>query len=213
MADSIVLVAQADASSAAPADAVQNGVVVQESPAAPAPAGEVHATTEQAEAPVGFPPFDAATFGSQFLWFAITFAVLYVVMSRVALPQIGSIIDKRRARIDGDLKEAERLKGETDKAIAAYETALAEARKNAHSIAEETRTSIKADLDGKRKVVEDDLSKKVAEAEARIGKTKDEALSRVGEIAADTAAALVTQLTGEANAKDVADAVAQVVKG
>jgi F-type H+-transporting ATPase subunit b len=206
-------VAQADASSAAPGDAVQNGVVVQDAPAAPAPAGEVHATTEHAEAPVGFPPFDAATFASQFLWFAITFAVLYVVMSRVALPQIGSIIDKRKARIDGDLKEAERLKGETDKAIAAYETALAEARKNAHSIAEETRTSIKADLDGKRKVVEDDLSKKVAEAEARIGKTKDEALSRVGEIAADTAMALVTRLTGEANAADVQAAVNDVVKG
>jgi len=208
MAQSVVLVAQA-----APADAVQNGTVVQESSATPAPAGEVHATTGHAETPLGFPPFDTSTFASQLLWFAITFAVLYVVMSRVALPQIGSIIDKRRARIDGDLKEAERLKGETDKAIAAYEAALAEARKNAHSIAEETRTSIKTDLDGKRKAVEDDLSKKVAEAEARIGKTKDEALSRVGEIAADTAAALVTQLTGEANAAEVQAAVNDVVKG
>jgi F-type H+-transporting ATPase subunit b len=136
-----------------------------------------------------------------------------VVLSRVAIPQIGSIIDKRRARIDGDLKEAERLKGETDKAIAAYEAALAEARQNAHSIAEETRTSIKADLDGKRKVVEDDLSKKVAEAEARIQANKNEALGRVGEIAADTAAALVTQLTGEANPADVQKAVNDVVKG
>jgi F-type H+-transporting ATPase subunit b len=213
MADSIILVAQADASSTAPADAVQNGTVVQDSSVTPAPAGEVHATTEQPEAPLVFPPFDTASFASQFLWFAITFAVLYVVMSRVALPQIGSIIDKRRARIDGDLKEAERLKGETDKAIAAYEAALAEARKNAHSIAEETRTSIKADLDGKRKAVEDDLAKKVTEAEARIGKTKDEALGRVGEIAADTAAALVTQLTGEANAADVQAAVNELVKG
>ena len=134
-------------------------------------------------------------------------------MSRLALPQIGSIIDKRRARIDGDLREAERLKGETDKAIAAYEAALAEARKNAHGIAEETRTSIKADLDGKRKAVEDDLSKKVAEAEAGILKSKTEALSRVGEIAADTAAALVAQLTGEADAADVQAAVNDVVKG
>lgn len=213
MAQSVVLVAQAQTSSAAPADAVQNGVVVQESSAAPAPAGETHATTEQAEAPVVFPPFDTATFASQLLWFAITFAVLYVVLSRVALPQIGSIIDKRGARIDGDLKEAERLKGETDKAIAAYEAALAEARRNAHSIAEETRTSIKADLDGKRKAVEDDLSKKVAEAEGRIQANKNEALGRVGEIAADTAAALVTQLTGEANPADVQKAVNDVVKG
>ena len=213
MAQSVVLVAQAETSSAAPADAVQNGVVVQESSAAPAAAGETHATTEHSEAPLGFPPFDATTFASQILWFAITFVVLYVVLSRVAIPQIGSIIDKRGARIDGDLKEAERLKGETDKAIAAYEAALAEARQNAHSIAEETRTSIKADLDGKRKVVEDDLSKKVAEAEARIQANKNEALGRVGEIAADTAAALVTQLTGEANPADVQKAVNDVVKG
>ena len=209
---STILIAQADASTA-PADAVQNGVLVQDSSVASAPAGEVHATTEQPEAPLVFPPFDSSNFASQILWFAITFAVLYFVMSRVAIPQIGSIIDKRKARIEGDLKEAERLKGETDKAIAAYEAALAEARRNAHSIAQETRASITADIDGKRKVVEDDLSKKVAEAEARINQNKNEALGRVGEIAADTAAALVTQLTGEANAADVQAAVNDVVKG
>jgi F-type H+-transporting ATPase subunit b len=213
MAQTVVLVAQADSSSAAPADAVQNGVVVQESAAAPAAAGGTHATTEHAEAPLGFPPFDSTTFASQVLWFAITFVVLYVVLGRVAIPQIGSIIERRRARVDGDLKEAERLKGETDKAIAAYEAALAEARQNAHVIAEETRASIKADLDGKRRAVEDDLGKKVAEAEARIQANKNEALGRVGEIAADTAAALVTQLTGEANPADVQKAVNDVVKG
>lgn len=213
MANSVVLVAQATSSSTAPADAVQNGTVVQDvASSAPAATGEVHATTEHAEAPLTFPPFDSSTFASQILWFALTFAVLYVVMSRVALPQIGSIIDKRKARIDGDLKEAERLKGETDKAIAAYETALAEARKNAHAIAEETRTSIRADIDAKRKAVEEGLSKKVAEAEGRIGKNKLEALGRVSEIAADTTAALVSQLTGEANPADVQAAVAQAVK-
>ena len=210
MADT-VLVAQA-ASSTAPADAVQNGVVVTDSSAA-VPTVATTASTQAAETPTVFPPFDTTTFASQLVWFAIAFVVLYLLMSRMALPQIGSIIDKRQARIDGDLKEAERLRGETDKAVAAYEAALATARKNAHGIAEETRTSIKADLDGKRKVVEDDLGKKVAEAEGRISKNKDEALGRVGEIAADTAAALVTQITGEANAKDVADAVAEVVKG
>ena len=217
MADSVILVAQATSSAAA--DVVQNGTVVQDASSAhtdaatPAATEHTTATTEHAEAPVGFPPFEASTFASQILWFVITFAVLYVVMSRMALPQIGSIIEKRRARIDGDLKEAERLKGETDKAISAYETALAEARKNAHAIAEETRNSIRADIDAKRKAVEDDLSKKVADAEGRIGRNKDEALGRVSEIASDTAAALVTQLTGEANPSDVSAAVAQVVKG
>ena len=212
MADTIYLLAQAETSTS-PADAVQHGTVVVEEHA-DAPAGEVHATTEEGahEATV-FPPFDASTFPSQILWFALTFAVLYVLMSRVALPQIGSIIDKRKARIEGDLKEAERLRGETDKAVAAYEQALSDARKNAHGIAEETRASIKADLDGKRKAVEDDLSRKVADAEARITQNKNAAMTRVNEIAAETAVALVTQLTGEANAAEVNAAVAEAVKG
>ncbi len=216
MADTIYLLAQAETSTS-PADAMQNGTVVVEEHAADDHAsGDVHATTEAGggahEATI-FPPFDASTFPSQILWFALTFAVLYVLMSRVALPQIGSIIDKRKARIEGDLREAERLRGETDKAVAAYEQALSDARKNAHGIAEETRTSIKADLDGKRKAVEDDLSRKVADAEARITQNKNAAMTRVNEIAAETAIALVTQLTGEANAADVNAAVAEVVKG
>ena len=206
-----VLVAQATTSSSSPADAVQTGVVQASStaPSTETTSSVVHET----EAPVGFPPFESATFASQFLWFVLAFIILYVLMSRVALPQIGGILDKRKARIDGDLREAERLKGETDKAIAAYEAALATARQNAHAIAEDTRNSIKADLDGKRKVVEDDLGKKIAEAEARIDADKTAALGRVGEIAAETAAALVTQLTGEANPADVQAAVNDVVKG
>jgi len=212
MADTIYLVAQAETSSAL-SEADHGTVVVEEHAAAPA--GEVHATTEAGgeHHAVVFPPFDATTFASQILWFALAFAVLYLLMSRIAIPQIGSIIDKRKARIEGDLKEAERLRGETDKAVAAYEQALADARKNAHGIAEETRNAIKADLDGKRKVVEDDLSKKVADAEARISANKNEALGRVSEIAAETATALVTQLTGEANQADVNAAVAEAVKG
>jgi F-type H+-transporting ATPase subunit b len=209
MADT-VLIAQVSSSSS-PADAVQSGAVVAASQPTSA---EVHAgTTTPSEAHTTFPPFDPVNFASQIFWFVLAFVVLYILMSRVALPQIGGIIDKRRGRIDGDLQEAERLKGDTDKAIAAYEEALATARRNAQSIAEETRNSIKADLDTKRKAVETELSGKMTEAEGRIQATKTQALGRVGEIASETAAAVVRQLTGEADAKDVADAVAQVVKG
>ena len=215
MAGSII-VAQAETSTA-PADALQHEVVVDEHGNAAAPAADTgHATTEhagEAAHKTVFPPFDPAHFASQILWFALAFAVLYFLMSRMALPQIGSILEKRKARIEGDLKEAERLKGETEKAIGAYEKALAEAKANAHTIAEETRASIKADLDGKRKVVEDDLSKKIVEAEARINANKNEALGRVNEIAAETTEAVVRQLTGDANAGDISAAVAGVVKG
>ena len=174
-------------------------------------ATETHAGTEEAHSEV-FPPFDPASFGSQLLWLAITFAALYLLMSRVALPRIGSILETRRTRIEGDLREAERLRQETEKAAAAYEAALAEARKNAHGIAEETRAGIKADIDGRRADVEAGLSKRVADAEARIQSDKDAALANVGSIAAETAQALVAKISGTVTAAEARAAVAAVTK-
>ncbi len=216
-AQDIIIVAQAESG-----DALQQGEVVAPAEehaaegehAAPADAAhgatETHASTE-AHSEV-FPPFDPATFGSQLLWLAITFAALYFLMSRVALPRIGSILETRRTRIEGDLKEAERLRQETEKAAAAYEAALAEARKNAHGIAEETRAGIKADIDGRRADVEATLSKRVSEAEARIQADKEAALANVGSIAAETAQALVAKISGTVTAAEARAAVAAVSK-
>jgi F-type H+-transporting ATPase subunit b len=215
----IIIVAQADS--------VQDGVVAPAAePAAEAAehgAADAHATTDthaSTEAHGGaeahgaaFPPFDPSGFAGQLLWLAITFGALYLLMSRVALPQIGSIIETRRSRIEGDLAEAERLRKETEKAAAAYEAALAEARKNAQAIAEETRASIKADIDNRRADVEAGLTRRISEAEARIAATKTAALANVDEIAADTAQAVVARVTGGATVEEARDAVAIVNRG
>jgi F-type H+-transporting ATPase subunit b len=156
-----------------------------------------------------FPPFDPSTFTSQIVWLAITFVILYIVLARVALPRIGNVIESREARIQGDLKEAERLRQQTDKAVSAYETALSEARKNASKIAEDTRENIRIDIENKRKAVETELSGRLAEADARIGQTKTAALANVDAIAAETAQAVVTQLSGAASDADIQAAVAR----
>lgn len=201
----VIVLAQAEGEAAPGAEEV---IIVEGEPAGAE--GEVHAATE--EGAEVFPPFDPAGFGGQLFWLAVTFVALYLVMSRVALPRIGGILETRRTRIDGDLKEAERLRIETDRALAAYEDALAEARKNAHAIAEETRSSIKADIDNKRKSVEADLAQRVTEAEARIQETKTAALGNVDAIAAETARELVARLAGKVTAQQAHSAVALVVK-
>lgn len=178
-------------------------------------ATETHAGTEAAGGEHGgaFPPFDPTHFASQLLWLALTFGALYLLMSRMALPRIGEIIEVRRDRIESDLAEADRMRQRTDQAIAAYEAELAEARKKAHGIAEDTRAKLKAETDAIRQKVEAELSKKMAAAEASIQETKRAALANVDEIAADTAQAIVAQISGKATAKQAKDAVAKVVKG
>lgn len=175
-----------------------------------------HATTvahgDTAAHSAAFPPFDSSTFASQLLWLALTFGALYFLMSKLALPRIGDILEVRRDNIESKLAEAERMRQKTDQALQDYETALANAKSKALSIAEETRTKVKTDLDGKRTKVESELTQKITEAEARIQATKAEALGNVDEIAAETAQALVAQIAGKVTVKAARDAVAKVAK-
>lgn len=204
----ITIVAQAEPAGEPIEDAAAEGA----EGAVDAAVGETHEGTEVAHEPT-FPPFNADTFAGQLLWLALTFGFLYVLMSRVALPRIGGILESRRTRIEGDLKEADRLRVETERAAQAYEEALAEARANAHAIAEETRQGIRADIEGKRAKVETDLAGKVAEAEARIAESMTAALTHVDDIAAETAAMLVSQLSGKVSPAEAREAVAAVAKG
>jgi F-type H+-transporting ATPase subunit b len=162
----------------------------------------------------GFPPFDSNTFASQLVWLVLTFVVLYLLMSRLALPRVGNIIERREQTISGDLAEAERLKVQSDEAVAAYEKALADARNRAQAIASETRNKQAAESEKSRKALEDALGSKLADAEKQIAATKQAAMSNVQAIAADAARAIVERLVGVApDEKSVTAAVAAALKG
>ena len=161
-----------------------------------------------------FPPFNPSTFASQLVWLAIAFIVLYVLMSRLALPRIGKIIENREGVIKGDLAEAERLKTQSDEAVAAYEKALADARNRAQAIAGETRERQSKEAEASRKALEERLNAKLAEAEKTIAGTKTAAMSNVQTIAADAARSIVERLIGKApDDKAVDAAVSSVTKG
>jgi F-type H+-transporting ATPase subunit b len=161
----------------------------------------------------GFPPFEPQTFASQLVWLAIAFVLLYVLMSRLALPRVASIIEDRQKRIADDLADAGRLKQESDAAVVAYEKALADARARAQTIANETREKQQAQADATRKTLEAGLNAKLAEAEKSIAATKQAAMANVRAIAEDAARAIIERLIGTAPSdKAVAEAVADVLK-
>ena len=161
----------------------------------------------------GFPPFDPQTFASQLFWLALTFIALYLLMSRIALPRIGSILEARRQRVEDDLAEAQRLKDASDAAIAAHEKALADARGRAQALANETREKAAAAADARRKEVDAKLNAHIAEAEKTIAATQSAAMANVRGIASDAAGAIVERLTGIAPAsQEVAEAVSNVLK-
>src|SRR5712664_637884 len=145
-----------------------------------------------------FPPFDSSTFASQLVSLVIAFVALYLIVSRIALPRVGSVIDARQNVVEGDLAEAQKLKDQSDAALKAYESELAAARARAQAIGAETREKLNAASEAERKTLEDKLAAKLADAEKTIAVTRTAAMGNVRGIAADAAIAIVQRLTGVA---------------
>src|SRR5205085_4894738 len=150
-------------------------------------------TGSHTEAPGGhggvFPPFDSSTFASQLVSLLIAFVALYLIVSRIALPRVGGVIDARQNAIEGDLNEAQRLKDESEAALKAYENELAAARSRAQAISSENREKLNAAAEAERNRLEQQLAAKLGDAEKTIASTREAAMRNVRGIAADAAAA------------------------
>ena len=143
-----------------------------------------------------FPPFQSETFASQLVSFAIAFVLLYIIVSKVALPRMGSVLAARQGAIDDDVAEAQRLRDESDAALKAYESELASARAKAQSIGSDIRGKLSAEAETERKALEERLAAKLTAAEKTIADTRSAAMGNVRAIAADAAGAIVQRLTG-----------------
>lgn len=156
------------------------------------------------------PQLDVNTWPPQLFWLAVTFLVLYFIISKIVIPRTGGVIEGRKNQIDSDLNAAQRFKADTDKAVADYEKALADARGRAQAIAKETRDKLNAEVDKERSKLDGELAAKIAAAEKTIQEMRSKALASVTELATDIATDIVGQLTGTKVTKaDAAKAVAK----
>jgi len=156
----------------------------------------------------GLPQLDTTHFSPQLVWLALSFGALYLLLARIVLPRIEAVLGERRGRIQRDLDEAERLKVETEKALALYEDAYAAARAKANEIAKRTHEELAAKVEAERSRVDRQIAAKLEEAETRITETKAKAMAHVNEIATETAEAIVAKLIGkEATEPEVRRAV------
>ncbi len=151
------------------------------------------------------PQLNPLDWGPQLIWLLITFGILYVLMLKVALPRIGSVLEARADRIAKDLAEADRLRRQTEEAIAAYEQTLAEAKQKAHAIIDEGRAKLKAESAAERARLDAELAERGAEAETRINAAKTSAMRDVNEVAANVAADIVRKLIGIAPSRPEID--------
>jgi F-type H+-transporting ATPase subunit b len=174
--------------------------------------GAAEAAGHGAEA-VGMPQLDFSTFPNQIFWLAVTLVVIYMILSRVALPRIGAVLAERKGTITNDIAAAEDLKVRATEAEAAYEKALAEARAEAQRIVGETRAGIQKDLDLATDKANAEIAARTAESEKRIAEIRASAMDNVSDVARTAAQDIVAALGAQADAKAITAAVTARLKG
>ncbi len=139
----------------------------------------------------GLPQLDFTTYPSQIFWLLVAVVVLFLLMSRVALPRIASVLEERADAIAGDLDQAEEYKRKAEEAGAAYDQALRDARAKAQAIAAEARAEIQKDLDEATAKADAEISARTVESEKRIAEVRNSAMASVEEVAKETTFAVV----------------------
>ncbi len=147
----------------------------------------------------GMPQLDFDAFPNQIFWMVVALLIIYFVISKIALPRIGSVLEERHDTISGYIAQAADFKAQAEQAEADYNAALAEARSEAMRIAEKTKAEIQKDLDKAIAKADAEIGAKAAESEAAIAKIRDSAIENVREVASDTAVAIVATLMPSAS--------------
>ena len=162
---------------------------------------------------IGMPQLCFDWWGNQIFWLILTLIVIYLILSRVALPRIGAVLAERAGTISNDLAAAEDLKAKALEAEEAYNKALVDARAEAQRIVEEAKAEMKGELDVAIAKADAEIAAKAAESEKAIADIRASALENVTAVAKDTAKEIVTAMGGKADAKTITAAVSARMKG
>ena len=168
------------------------------------PAGGGHGETS-------FPPFDPVNFTPMLIWLSLSFGLFYILMSKIALPRVGSILHARAYKIANDIAEANAFRARSEEAAAAHDKAIAGAKVKALALAQETQARLNAETEANRLTLEAELNARLAASETQILAMKAKAMGNVEAIASEAAAAIVLRITGKpAGQEAIATAIATI---
>lgn len=146
----------------------------------------------------GMPQLDFANplTKSQVFWGAGIFLLLYLLLSRWALPQVASVLEERTGKIAGDLDAARAAKATADSAVAELTDATQRARAEAQAAINRAADRAKQAAAMQTAELNARLDAQLASAEGRIAAARSSAVHALRTVARDTADTVITRLTG-----------------
>lgn len=158
------------------------------------------------EAAVGMPQLDPSIYPNLIFWLVVSLGALYLILTRIAVPRIGTVLLERNEAISGDLEQAAALKRRAEEAEKSYNASLARAREESNKIAAETKAQINKELATLMARADAEIAARTAESTRRITEIQESAARSISEVARDTAPAIVAALLPSVADREVLDA-------
>jgi F-type H+-transporting ATPase subunit b len=133
---------------------------------------------------------------AELIWGAICFAIVFLVLSKLAFPRLRDAIKSRQQAIQDDKESAEKSRREADKLAEEHKKRMADARAESNRIIEEARQQaeqVRKDLIAK---AESDAREVVARAQEQIEAERNRTVQELRGTIADMSIELAEKVVG-----------------
>jgi F-type H+-transporting ATPase subunit b len=144
----------------------------------------------------GMPQLDPTWFPSQIFWLAVSFVLLYTIVSLLITPRVGGVLETRAEAINEAIALAEKLKKQAASTKGNFEQITAEARLAASQLIGEAQGDVAKEAAIANEDLSKDLAIKMAAAETEIKKSTARAVANLDAAAIPLAKEMVEKLLG-----------------
>ena len=157
---------------------------------------------------VGMPQLDTEFWVSQIFWLAITFSILFILLSKIILPKISANLEARKSIILENISAAEKKRELSEVKIREYNKIVEKSKNEAKNLINQVKERLLKDINLKKEVLEKDLSNEIQKAELEIQDFRDNAPERINKIAIEASTDLLQQLiSSDVNSSSVSTIV------
>jgi len=150
------------------------------------------------------PQLDPSYFSGQLFWLGVSFVILYLILSQVAIPRVQKIFDSRQQTMEEKLAKANAYRDQAEALLTDYEATLGRARGEAHERYRAVTQEVLTEMAAKQQAVLDTLQGRLHEEELALSQEGASVQKELQKVTVDVAAALLKKLTGRVyTAKEV----------
>ena len=152
------------------------------------------------------PQLDFSTFIPQIFWLFVSLSILYLILSRYALPRISDVIEERKDIIAHDIDEAKKFSLDSERAIEDLSLKMSEAKSESQQIVNNALIEVKENNETKKEKIILEINEEILDAEKEIFVKKEIALKDVAKISKELAKEMLDNLSiGKVDAKKLSN--------